>query len=273
MAAPHDNPGRDSTNLPRSERVSRLVALAGRASARLWHGALQLVYPPQCIACQAATGEAHALCPSCWAAMQLIADPVCACLGTPFEHDFGPGMLSPAAIADPPRFDQARAVARHEGAARALVARLKYGERLDLARSMARLMAGAGRAMLSNCDLIVPVPMHRGRLWRRRYNQAALLALELGRLVEKPVSLDALIRVKRTPPQVGLTRNERRANLAGAFRVAPEQRASLAGLHLVVIDDVRTTGSTLNACAHILRNAGAARIDVLTFTLVPTGMT
>lgn len=246
--------------------------LAGQAGARLWRGALTLVYPPQCIACQAATGETHALCPSCWSTMPMIAEPVCARLGTPFEHDFGPGMLSPAAIADPPRFDCARAVAVHDGAARAMVTRLKYGERLDLARSMARLMAGSGRDMLAACDLVVPVPMHRGRLWRRRYNQAALLALELGRLVEKPVSLDALQRIKRTPPQVGLTRNERRANLAGAFKVSPEARPGLAGLHLVVIDDVRTTGSTLNACAHILRQAGAARIDVLTFTLVPTGM-
>lgn len=262
----------DSTKTAARERVSRLASLAGRAGARLWRGALTLVYPPQCIACQAATGEAHALCPSCWSAMPLISEPVCARLGTPFAHDFGPGMLSPAAIADPPRFDAARAVAIHDGVARAMVARLKYGERLDLARSMARLMAGAGREMLSTCDLIVPVPMHRGRLWRRRYNQAALLALELGRISERPVSLDALVRVKRTPPQVGLSRNERRANLAGAFKVPSERKASLAGLHLVVIDDVRTTGSTLNAAAHILRQAGAARIDVLTFTLVPNGM-
>lgn len=250
----------------------RLASLAGQAGAGFWRGALALVYPPQCIACQAATGEAHALCPSCWAAMPLIAEPVCARLGTPFEHDFGPGMLSPAAIADPPRFDAARAVAVHDGVARAMVTRLKYGERLDLARSMARLMAGAGRDMLSKCDLIVPVPMHRGRLWSRRYNQAALLAQEVGRIAGKPVALDTLMRVKRTPPQVGLTRNERRANLAGAFKVPPEKKPALAGLHLVVIDDVRTTGSTLNASAHILRQAGAARVDVLTFTLVPHGM-
>ncbi len=202
----------------------------------------------------------------------MIAEPVCARLGTPFAHDFGPGMLSPAAIADPPKFDSARAVALHDGIAREMVTRLKYGERLDLARIMARLMTGAGREMLAQCDLILPVPMHRGRLWRRRYNQAALLAQQVGALAGKPVALDALLRVRRTPPQVGLTRNERRANLAGAFKVLPEKKASLAGLHLVVIDDVRTTGSTLNASAHILRQAGAARIDVLTFTLVPDGM-
>jgi ComF family protein len=113
--------------------------------------------------------------------------------------------------------------------------------------------------------------MHRLRLWRRRYNQAAILANEVGRLTSIPVSLHALERIKRTPPQVGLRRNERRANLAGAFRMAKEAALTLQGRHVVVIDDVRTTGSTLNACAHILRKAGASRIDVLTFTLVPEG--
>jgi ComF family protein len=265
MTPPQDNAVRDSTKTTLRETVSR-------TGMRLWSGALSLVYPPQCNACQAATAEAHALCPACWSTLPLIAEPVCARLGTPFEHDFGPGMLSPAAIADPPRFESARAVALHDGLARSMVTRLKYGERLDLARSMARLMAGAGREMLAGCDMIVPVPMHRGRLWQRRYNQAALLALEIGKIVGKPVAMDCLIRIKRTPPQVGLTRNERRANLAGAFRVPPQKKALVEGRHLVVIDDVRTTGSTLNASAHILAQAGAARVDVLTFTLVAHGM-
>lgn len=189
-------------------------------------------------------------------------------LGTPFAHDFGVEMLSPAAMADPPRFDRARAVAHHDGLARDLVARLKYGERLDLVRSMARLMVLAGEPLLREADLILPVPMHRWRLWGRRYNQAALLAQAIGSQAGKPVAMDVLERVKRTPPQVGLTRNERRSNLAGAFRIGPGQEAALTDRHVVVIDDVRTTGSTLNACAHILRKAGAARIDVLTFTLV-----
>jgi ComF family protein len=259
-------------NRPLREPVSRWAAFAGRAGLGLWRGAVSMIYPPQCIACEVATSDAHALCPACWAGMPLISEPVCARLGTPFEHDFGSGMLSPAAIADPPRFDSARAVALHDGVARAMVTRLKYGERLDLARTMARLMAGAGREMLADCDLILPVPMHRGRLWQRRYNQAALLAREVGRITGKPVLLDALERIRRTPPQVGLTRNERRANLAGALRVSPKRKPVLAGRHIVVIDDVRTTGSTLNASAHILRQAGAARIDVLTFTLVPQGM-
>lgn len=233
--------------------------------------ALDLIYPPQCISCEIATSESHALCAACWAGLPLISKPYCQRLGTPFTVDYGAEMLSPAAIADPPRFDKARAVAVHDGAARDMVGRFKYGERLDMARLMAKMMVQAGGDVLKGADLIVPVPMHRLRLWRRRYNQAAILANEVGRLAAIPVNLHALERIKRTPPQVGLRRNERRANLAGAFRIAKETAHMVQGRHVVVIDDVRTTGSTLNACAHILRKAGASRIDVLTFTLVPEG--
>ncbi len=266
MIAPEPDSSADST-----EARPRASGSIARVLRRFGREALGVVYPPQCIACTNATGEAHALCSTCWAGIPFISDPVCARLGTPFAHDFGPGMLSPAAIADPPRFDSARAVAIHDGAAKAMVARLKYGERLDLARAMARMMVQAGGPLLASADMLIPVPMHRGRLWQRRYNQAALLANEIGLLAQKPVLLDTLRRVKRTPPQVGLTRNERRSNLAGAFRIEPGDKAKVDGRHCLVIDDVRTTGSTLNACAHILRQAGAARIDVLTFTLVPDG--
>ncbi len=234
------------------------------------HG-LELLYPPQCVACETATATPHSLCVACWNAMPLISKPYCERLGTPFQVDFGMGMLSPAAIADPPRFDRARAVAGHRDTARDLVSRLKYGERLDLAILMAKMMKQAGRDLLVEADVLIPVPMHPLRLWRRRYNQAALLAHALGKETGVPVSLEVLRRVRHTRAQVGLRRSERQTNLVGAFLVPAEHRPIIAGRHVVVIDDVRTTGSTLNACAHILRKAGATRIDVLTFTLVAEG--
>lgn len=232
---------------------------------------IELLYPPQCITCETATATPHSLCVTCWNTLPLISKPYCERLGTPFQVDFGAGMLSPAAIADPPRFDRGRAVARHRDAAKSLVSRFKYGERLDLAKLMARMMVQAGGDILADADLLVPVPMHRIRLWRRRYNQAALLANGVSAISGVPVSLDALQRVRHTRAQVGLGRSDRQKNLAGAFRIPPEHEALVAGRRVVVIDDVRTTGSTLNACAHILRKAGAARIDVLTFTLVASG--
>lgn len=247
--------------------VRRCVAIAETATRQ----GVALVYPPHCIACEAATAEAFSLCVSCWNDTPFIARPYCDRLGTPFAVDYGEGLISPAAMADPPRFDRARAVALHKGTAKSLVSRLKYGERLDLAGPMARMMASAGREILGDCDLILPVPMHRARLWRRRFNQAALLANALGRETGLPVLVEGLVRRRHTPPQVGLTRAERQKNLTGAFALGPPGEMAIAGRRVVVIDDVRTTSSTLNACAHILRKAGAARIDALTFSVVTDG--
>ena len=252
--------------------LARFGAGAKGRLSRFARQAVDLVYPPQCVACDVRTAEPHALCPACWREVAFIAPPFCARLGSPFAVDFGPGMLSPAAIADPPRFDSARAVARHDGLAKTMVTRLKYGERLDLARVMGGMMVAAGGEWLREDDpVLLPVPMHRGRLWQRRYNQAALLAVEIGRRTGLPVEFDALRRVRPTASQVGLKREARRQNLAGAFAVAPEAGARLAGRRAIVIDDVRTTGATANACAHLLRKAGFRRIDLLTFTLVPEG--
>ncbi len=227
--------------------------------------------PPQCVLCHAATAASGLLCAGCWRGLAFIGEPVCQRLGTPFALDFGAGMLSPAAIADPPAFDRGRAAVHHHGAARQLVSALKYGERLDLAPLLARLMAGAGRPILADATLLVPVPLHRARLWQRRYNQAALLAREISRLTGIPVADDVLLRRRNTPQQVGLRRSERRQNLAGALALAAGAAGQMAGHRVVVIDDVRTTGATANACAHILRKAGAQRIDVLTFSLVAGG--
>ena len=200
--------------------------------------------------------------------MPLIERPFCERLGTPFAVDLGGQALSPAAIADPPVFNRARAVARYEGPGRELVHRLKYGDRLDLAGPMGRWMARAGGEILVPGTLIVPVPLHRWRLWRRRHNQAALLA----RAVSDATGLDwdslLLHRVRRTRPQVGLSRPERAENLQGALRVDPGKAPALAGRSVVLVDDVLTTGATADAAARALLRAGALSVDVLTFARV-----
>ena len=252
----------------------RLARIGGRASlngaARLGRAGIDLLWPPTCAHCGAGTGGPHALCPACWRAMPFIERPYCERLGTPFAVDLGPGLLSPEAIADPPAFERARAVARYEGPARALVQRLKYADRLDLAPAMAAMMARAGTELLGAADLVLPVPLHRGRLWTRRFNQAALLARAVGRSAGVPVETGALLRVKRTASQVGLTRPERAANVQGAFRVPPEAKPLVQGRRLLLVDDVLTTGATLEAAARALTRAGAVSVDVLTFARVVT---
>lgn len=236
---------------------------------RLASSAVGLVYPPTCVACGAATGQPHALCAACWSGLRLIERPYCERLGTPFALDLGiSSLISPGAIAEPPVFGRARAVAIYDGTARDLVHRLKYGDRLDLARTMARMMAAAGSELLEEAELILPVPLHGLRLWRRRFNQSALLAREIGRRSGKPCDLQALARVKATRPQVGLTRHQRAENLQGAFRVTDSGRAGIAGRRLLLIDDVTTTGATGNAAARVLLRAGAAGVDLLTFATV-----
>ncbi len=239
-------------------------ALRGFARA-----ALALVYPPSCAGCGGATMDPGALCPSCWSSLRLIEAPLCPRYGMPLALDPGIGPLySPRAIADPPVFDRARAVALYDDTARRMVHRFKYEDRLDLASAMARMMMASGRELLAEADCVVPVPLYRWRLWRRRFNQAALLARPVARRAGLPFEPRLLARVRATRPQVGLSRAGRAENLQGAFRVPQERRAALQGRRVLLVDDVTTTGATANAAARALIRGGAIAVDLLTFALV-----
>lgn len=240
-----------------------------RSAGRHVAGALaDLLYPPSCLACRSAVGSARALCPACWRSMPFIEQPFCERLGIPFALDLGPGLISPAAMADPPVFGRARAVARHDGPARDLVHRLKFSDRLDMAAPMGLWMARAGAELTGGATALVPVPLHPLRFWRRRYNQSSLLAQEVSGRSSVPVKPEWLARVKATRPQVGLTRAERAENLQGSFRVPEGRRGEVSGARIVLVDDVLTTGATANAAARVLLRAGAASVDVLTFARV-----
>jgi ComF family protein len=242
---------------------------AGALALRLAQAALDTLYPPTCLACRAGTDRHGALCPRCWSTMRFIERPFCERLGTPFEHDLGQGLISPQAMADPPAFGRARAVARFEdGPARTLVHRLKYSDRAELAEPIARWMARAGADILAGADLLAPVPLHALRLWRRRFNQAAALAAGISRETGKPCDLSALRRVKATRSQVGLSRAQRAENVQGAFRIA--DGAAVQGLNVVLVDDVLTSGATANAASRALLRAGAKQVDVLVFARVVT---
>ncbi len=202
--------------------------------------------------------------------MRFIERPFCERLGTPFEQDLGEGLLSPQAMADPPVYRRARAVARFEdGPARKLAHRLKYSDRGELAAPIARWMARAGGDLIAEADLLAPVPLHPMKLWRRRFNQAAALAREVARQTGKPCDPAALERVKLTRSQVGLSRAQRAENVQGAFRVA--EGTAVRGRKILLVDDVLTSGATANAASRALLKAGAANVDVLVFARVVTG--
>jgi ComF family protein len=251
----------------RSETSSRFAKARG-AFAASFRFALDIALPPLCPSCQEPLGDGAGLCATCWSKLSMIELPYCARLGIPFAYDAGPGMLSMEAIADPPAYDRARAAVRYDDVARALVHAYKYGDRLDLAPLIGGWMARAGRELLAEADGLVPVPLHWRRLWARRFNQSAALAAEISAITKVPVVHGALKRVRATVQQVGLSKSERSQNVQGAFRVAADLKAEVAGRRLVLIDDVLTSGATVDTCARALLRAGASHVDVLVFARV-----
>ncbi len=172
------------------------------------------------------------------------------------------------AIANPPAYDRARAAVRYDEVARALVHGFKYGDRLDLAPMMGRWMARAGHELLADADALVPVPLHWQRLWARRFNQSAALGGVISNISGVPVLHGALNRVRATAQQVGLSKNQRADNVQGAFKVLPGRKADVKDKRLILIDDVLTSGATVDTSARALLRAGAAHVDVLVFARV-----
>ena len=245
-----------------------LLQRAALKMSRLWRAGIDLVTPPRCLTCSANVTEGAALCVPCWQKLAHISPPVCDALGTPFAYDEGEGALSPAAIADPPVWSRGRAAVAFDDASRELVHQLKYGDRQEAGLLMARMMAAAGRELLAECELIIPVPLHRFRLWQRRFNQAAFLALRLSEASGKPCFTDVLLRTQPTRSQVGLDAEARRKNVRRAFLIDTDGRSRIDGKRVLLVDDVRTTGATAAACAETLLKAGASAVDVLSFALV-----
>lgn len=233
--------------------------------------ALDVVLPPRCGSCEDLVASGIGLCGDCWSRVEFIGPPLCDRLGVPMPYDAGPGALSAAALADPPLYDRARSVAVYRGPARDLVHRLKFSDRLELADMMAGMMARSGHDLEASAEVVVPVPLHRRRLLSRRFNQSALLAMGIARRYTLPHEPTALDRVRPTRHQLGLSASERRRNVASAFAVSEARRDRIAGRRVLLVDDVMTTGATVEACTRALRRAGAAGVDVLVFARVVTG--
>jgi ComF family protein len=237
---------------------------AWRHTARL---ALDIALPTLCVACREPV-DGEGVCANCWAKLSFIAPPFCPRLGIPFVYDPGPGLLSMEAIADPPAYQRARAAVRYDDVARTLVHALKYQDRTDLAPAMGRWMARAGCELLEEADALVPVPLHWRRAWSRRYNQSGALARVIERQTGVKVVSEALRRVRPTQQQIGLSRSQRATNVQGAFKVAAQRQFEIQGRRVVLVDDVLTSGATVDACARALLRAKAAQVDVLVFARV-----
>ena len=249
--------------------VQARPANRARGAVRRALGAVaDLIVPPCCLVCRTPLATHHVLCGTCWRDVRFIRAPLCDVTGVPLPFDTGGRMVSAGALADPPAYDRARAVGHFTGTLRTLVHHFKYADRHDARELFGQWLAEAGRDLQPGIDVIVPVPMSRLRLFLRRFNQSAVLAHQLSHNTGIAMDPHLLVRAKAAKRQVGLTRDQRRRNVARAFRVSDRKLADLRGRNVLLVDDVITTGATVNACARTLKRAGAARVDVLALGLV-----
>ncbi len=226
---------------------------------------LDLLYPRRCVGCGVSSPETFRyICWDCWSGAARVEAPFCDLCGDPVAGAVDHGFICYSCSAEKPAFDGARSAARYDGVVGEALRQLKYEKALWFAPDMAELLHNCLEAEYSACtfDLLVPVPLHHVRRRERGYNQSAVLAYELGRRMDRPVSPGVLRRIRPTATQTNLTAKERLSNVSGAFQNKRAKR--LTGRHILLVDDVMTTGATVNACAKALKKGGAASVHVIT---------
>jgi ComF family protein len=224
--------------------------------------ALDFALPPRCTGCGTIVEDVHSFCADCWKGVEFLGHSGCLTCGIPLQAT--EQRTCGACLARPPRIARTRAAVAYGDLARNLAIRLKYGRKVAIARTMARYMAPL--VSEDGDRLLVPVPLHRTRLWSRGFNQSALVARELSRRLRIDADPFALARVRRTPPLKGMSPLQRRKTVSGAFRV--RNKAAISGKTVILIDDVLTTGSTAEVCARTLKRAGAASVELVSWARV-----
>lgn len=224
---------------------------------------LDFALPPRCAGCADIIEEVGAFCGDCWGRMEWLGNSGCTICGLPLAGtDAG---TCARCLADPPRLDRMRAAVAYDELPRAIAIRLKYGRKVALARTMARYMAPLLDGEAQGFT-VVPVPLHRWRLWSRGFNQSGLVARELARTWGAQCDGALLQRTRRTQPLKGMNHGQRKKAVAGAFAVSDPSR--VAGRNILLVDDVLTSGSTAEACAKALRKGGARRIELICWARV-----
>ena len=239
-----------------------MTSTVGPTFRKLAYWILDFALPPRCAGCGVIVSDVHSFCAECWTRIEFLGSAGCVTCGLPLQATDAEHCA--VCLAQPPRIARTRAAVAYDDVSRGLALRLKYGRKIAVAKTMARYMAPLIES--DGGALLVPVPLHRSRLWQRGFNQSAIVSRELSRQTGLETNVDVLKRVKRTPPLKGMSLQQRRRAVAGAFKVG--DRTAIAGRTVVLVDDVLTTGSTANACARELRRAGAARVELISWARV-----
>jgi len=226
---------------------------------------LDILLPPACSICGASVTENATLCPNCFAQLNFITKPQCRICGRPFEFDIKGDCVCAKCLAEPPLFAKARAAVCYDDTSKKIILPFKHADRLDLLPLMVKLMHTAAEELMSESDLIIPVPLHRWRLLKRKYNQSALLAQRLAKQYHKIYMPTGLKRIRATNSQGHLAPKERKTNVRKAFKVT--KPSAIKGNRILLIDDVLTTGATANECTRVLLKAGAKQVCLLTFAV------
>ena len=242
-------------------------AAFGKVSALLGRG-LDFLLPPLCFGCAAKVQTQGGLCAECWAGLRFITAPFCRICGFPFAHEMPEGVLCASCHQHTPNFKRARAALAYDPGSRPLILAFKHGDKSQGLKTMGQWLKRAAEGMTEKADVIIPVPLHPARLRRRKFNQAALLARALEMETGLPLDLFGLARKKNTPTQGGLTRHKRMMNVSGAFRVTDGGKERLKGKNVILVDDVLTTGATVDNCTRALMKAKAGDVFVLTLARV-----
>lgn len=239
-------------------------ALSSNPASKL----LDMVLPHTCGLCREVMNSGQSLCADCWGGLQFIARPHCDCCGLPFAFDLGPGALCAKCVEKRPSFTAARAALKYDDHSKQMILAFKHGDKIHLRGLLAKFLYQSGKDVLQGANLIAPVPLHWWRMVKRKYNQAALLSSEIANYSGLDHEAHLLLRKKRTVPHENMSRDEREKNVSKAFTVNPKYVDSVKGKIIVLVDDVMTSGATVNECAKTLLKQGVAEVRVLTLARV-----
>lgn len=225
---------------------------------------LDVLFPPKCIICGKIISQDGCLCFTCWGKIDFITFPYCSCCGVPFSYEIEEDLICGKCILKKPKYDKAVAVFVYNKYSNDIIHKFKYNDCSYAAKTLSNWMVREGKKLISDTDLIIPVPLHKLRLMTRFYNQAALLAKFISKNTKIKCDFKSLKRVKNTKQQFGLTLKQRAKNVRNAFFIPEQFKENIKGKNILLVDDVMTTGATINACSYVLKKAGAKKVYVLT---------